>query len=93
MCSFIHDLRLKAVGSLTPRPSWRHTPTWKKKKFKFKLFTKSSWYVVMDGKEGKWEVHQSSASLMDDMPCDENFFNVFVQQSPEEKNNIVDHFS
>lgn len=47
----------------------------------------------MDGKEGKWEVNQSSASLMDDMPCDENFFSVFVQQSPEEKNNIVDHFS
>ena len=47
----------------------------------------------MDGKEGKWEAHQSSASLMDDMPCDENFFSVFVQQSPEEKNNIVDHFS
>ena len=47
----------------------------------------------MDGKEGKWEAHQSSASLMDDMPCDEIFFSVFVQQSPEEKNNIVDHFS
>jgi len=37
-------------------------------------------YIVMeyDGKEGKWDVQQSSSSLMDDMPCDESFFNVFV---------------
>ena len=42
-------------------------------------------YIVMeyDAKEGKWEVQQSSSSLMDDKPCDESFFNVFVQQSPE----------
>ena len=31
-------------------------------------------YVVMESnvKEGKWEIQQSSASLMDDMPCGES---------------------
>ena len=34
ICSDVHDIRLKAVGSPTPRPSWRHKPTWNQKKKK-----------------------------------------------------------
>lgn len=40
-------------------------------------------------KRKKWEI-QSSASLMDDMPSDESFFNALVQQSPDQKINTVD---
>ena len=30
---------------------------------------------------------------MDDMPSDKSFFNVLVQQSPDQKNNTVYHYS